>query len=137
MSHISKKQLDTKTKNSIQNDFKYLLTNEKNRFEIFNDLLTETERIMLAKRFAVVLLLNKKIPQHIIAEKLKVSKSTVLRLNHDYSNGRFSSFINNIKKSKEKERDILKKLERILTLGMPQYASKKERWEWMNSLIEK
>jgi len=45
------------------------------------DLFTPTERIMLAKRLAIAALLVKELPYHEISEKLRVSTSTVARVN--------------------------------------------------------
>ena len=47
---------------------------------IFIDLLTQAERIMLAKRVAIVYLLLKKIEYYNICKRLKVSSATVSRM---------------------------------------------------------
>ena len=44
---------------------------------IMNDLVSPTEKIMIAKRIAVIYLLTKKIDQQIISRTVKVSLSTV------------------------------------------------------------
>lgn len=48
-------------------------------FEIIDDILYPTEKIMVAKRVAIIYLLTKEIPQNTIAETLKVSTGTVSR----------------------------------------------------------
>lgn len=45
------------------------------------DLLTPTERIMLAKRLAIAAFLIEGLPYHAISEMLKVSTSTIGRVN--------------------------------------------------------
>lgn len=45
--------------------------------KIFVELLTPAERIMLAKRVAIIYLLSKKIEYYNICERLKVSSATV------------------------------------------------------------
>lgn len=47
--------------------------------KIFVDLLTPAERIMLAKRVAIIYLLMKKIEYYNICDRLKVSPSTVAK----------------------------------------------------------
>lgn len=47
--------------------------------EIINDILSPTERIMIAKRITIIYLLIKGIDQRSIAKTLKVSTSTVSR----------------------------------------------------------
>jgi len=47
--------------------------------KIFIDLLTPAERIMLAKRVAIIYLLLKKIEYYNICDRLKVSQATVAR----------------------------------------------------------
>ncbi|MCR4276674.1 MAG: Trp family transcriptional regulator [Candidatus Roizmanbacteria bacterium] len=47
--------------------------------KIFVDLLTPAERIMLAKRVAIIYLLIKKIEYYNICDRLKVSPSTVAK----------------------------------------------------------
>ncbi|MEK7177760.1 MAG: Trp family transcriptional regulator [Patescibacteria group bacterium] len=47
--------------------------------KIFIDLLTPAERIMLAKRVAIIYLLLKKIEYYNICERLKVSSATVAK----------------------------------------------------------
>ena len=47
--------------------------------KIFVDLLTPAERIMLAKRVAIIYLLLKKIEYYNICDRLKVSPTTVAR----------------------------------------------------------
>ena len=52
----------------------------KNEFKkIFVDLLTPAERIMLAKRVAIIYLLMKKIEYYNICDRLKVSPTTVAK----------------------------------------------------------
>lgn len=45
--------------------------------QIINDLFSETERIMIIKRIAIIYLLMKNIEQRVIGEVLRVSPSTV------------------------------------------------------------
>ena len=54
--------------------------NKKEEFlRVINDLFSPVERIMIAKRIAIIYLLLKKIDQSTICQVLKVSSSTVAR----------------------------------------------------------
>lgn len=56
-------------------------TSSRSEFKkIFFDLLTPAERIMLAKRVAIIYLLMKKIEYYNICDRLKVSSATVSKI---------------------------------------------------------
>jgi len=69
--------------------------NSKDFYEVINDLLSPTERVMIAKRIAIIFLLIKNIEFQNICQVLKVSSSTV---------SKFSLL-------KEKESPIIKNLQ--------------------------
>lgn len=48
--------------------------------QIFSTLLTETERVMLAKRLGIIYFLNEKVHESEIAEAVKVTRQTVARI---------------------------------------------------------
>lgn len=54
-------------------------TGSKTRNRIFKEILTKTERLMIAKRLAMIYLVQKDTATHTISEMLKVSPSTVAR----------------------------------------------------------
>ena len=109
MPHVSKKKLDKKTRGKL---FSKLLTvfghaqNHRDLAHLFDEILTETEKIMLAKRLAMVLMLDSDIPWHRIAEALSVSTSTVTRYSLGVEKGRYD-FIRNISK---KDKTYLEKI---------------------------
>jgi len=80
MVQISKRKLSDKTLSKL-----FLLLfhtvgkkNKQEQFEkIINDLFSDTERIMIIKRVAIIYLLLKEIDQKTITDVLKVSSSTV------------------------------------------------------------
>lgn len=82
MPHVSQRNLDSKTQKQIVSTFEMVLgkmnKNETNTF-LFS-LLSETERLMLAKRLAIGLLLDSGIDQSSIAEYLSVTRETVNRI---------------------------------------------------------
>lgn len=52
-------------------------TGKERFFNIFEDIFSPTEKMMIAKRVAIIYLLIKGIEQKIIADKIKVSTATV------------------------------------------------------------
>lgn len=79
---ISKKPLSEKMLIKIYKLFFEVISrfnDQTDFYEIFNDILYLTEKIMIAKRVAIIYLLIKGINQDDIADTLKVSSATVSR----------------------------------------------------------
>lgn len=80
MPRVSKNKLDNKTFYQISEKLfkaaKYLKS-EKEAAQFFSDLLTKTERIMLAKRLSIIIMLEAGYPFKVINEVLKVSEGTI------------------------------------------------------------
>jgi len=83
MSQISKRQLGRKLELKIYDSFWRVIANIKKREEVsdfFSDCLTPTERVYLAKRMAIAVLLSKGYDYRSISNMLKVSTGTVGRV---------------------------------------------------------
>ena len=83
MTHVSRRKLPAKTRQQILDGLLFVLTNIKSgkEMEQFLDaFLSETEKIMLAKRLAIVFLLEEGIEEMEIAETLNVTQATVSRI---------------------------------------------------------
>jgi uncharacterized protein YerC len=81
MPHISKKKLDRDTVSKLE---KYITSvikdaGSKTRVNIFDELLTKTEKIMMAKRIGMLFLLKKGLSPYKISMLLGVSFSTADR----------------------------------------------------------
>ena len=81
MPHISQKKLDKKTRSDLEKHLYTLFrdTGSQTRIRVLEELLTETEVIMLAKRIGMLLLIKKGISSYKISDLLGVSASTVKR----------------------------------------------------------
>ncbi|MCW9054580.1 MAG: helix-turn-helix domain-containing protein [Candidatus Pacebacteria bacterium] len=81
MPHVSKKDIDERITQKLDQHFTHLLRNSgsRTRVDIFNELLTETERTMLAKRLGMLLLIRKGYSSYKISQVLGVSPSTAER----------------------------------------------------------
>ncbi len=82
MPHVSKVKLDKKLENELLKMLEVVLgrlsKNEMNSFLV--SLLSSTERLMLAKRLAVIILLKQGLSENSISLKLGVTRETVARL---------------------------------------------------------
>jgi uncharacterized protein YerC len=83
MPQVSKVKLNKKVEKELLHNFNLVLANIKQEKEMdyfLNSLLTKTERIMLAKRLAIVILLKEGVFQSRIAGVLGVTQATVSRM---------------------------------------------------------
>ena len=127
MPHVSKKRLDKKTLGKIFGKLISILSraqNDKRLALLLDELLTETEKIMLAKRLAMILMLSGQTPQHRISEALKVSPSTLSRFSLAMEIGKYD-LIRSI--SKKDRVDLEKIIWLLLTAGgiMPPRSGRK------------
>jgi uncharacterized protein YerC len=129
MPHVSGRKLKKKTSDKI---FKKLIrtfedAHQHNFLAFFNELFTDTEKKMLAKRLAIIFLLNKEIPQHRIVDVLHVSSSTVARMSLNMEIRKYNSLL---KITSRKENELVNLIEFILTAGgsLPPIAGR-GRWK--------
>src|SRR3990167_4978415 len=118
MPHVSSKKLKKEHLIKLYSEFGTALEKSarKSWMKFFlNDFLTRTEKIMLAKRFAVIYLLWKDLPASYIAEALCMSPATISRMSLKYDIGKYSSLLRTIK---DENKDIWKILEKILRAGL-------------------
>lgn len=130
MPHISSKKLKKEHLQKLYNEFSVALEKsaKKSWAKIFlNDFLTRTEKIMLAKRFAVIYLLSKDVPASYIAESLCMSPATIFRMSLKYDIGKYSSLLKAIK---DENKEIWKILEKILKAGLPPRVGR-GRWKFL------
>lgn len=81
MPHLSKKVLTPKIRTAIEKQTLSLLadTSSAKRRQILNELFTPTEKLVLAKRLALITLITKKVSARKICDDLGISTSTVSR----------------------------------------------------------
>lgn len=130
MPHISSKKLKKEHLQKLYNEFSIALEKsaKKSWAKFFlNDFLTRTEKIMLAKRFAVIYLLSKEVPSSYISEALGMSPTTIARMSLKYDIGKYHSLLKTIT---DKNKDIWKILEKILKAGLPPRVGR-GRWKFL------
>lgn len=83
MPHVSKNSLSRKAEESLIQTLELVLARLSKEEEIKGfllSLLSPTERLMLAKRFAIILLLRENLSDLEIAQSLHVTRETVSRM---------------------------------------------------------
>lgn len=89
MPQISRNKISTKLEQEINEEFREILRiigNESEMDLFITSFLTKTEKLMLSKRFAVARLLLRGWGWREVSEFLKVSKSTVNRMQRELDN---------------------------------------------------
>ena len=99
------------------------------RKKIIREMLTGTERLMLAKRLAIICMLGEGVPFEDIGTKLKVSSSTVSRLWAAMQKGAFQETIRAAKNSKTSK--LVEFLEFVLSAPRSRHAS---RWKFIDEV---
>lgn len=111
--------------------------------QFLDEILTSAEKIMLAKRFAIIVMLYRKQSYSSIMKTLKVSQTTVAKINLELKKGEFdfitSQFqkvkVQKIGKRKGKEGNFWVALEILIQAGMPPMG--KGRWKFLDELDRK
>lgn len=130
MPHISAKKLKKEHLQKLYNEFSMALekSSRKSGTKVFlTDFLTRTEKIMLAKRFAVIYLLSLNVPSSYISNALGMSPATIARMSLKYEIGKYSSLLRSVKNT---DRNIWDILEKILRAGLPPIAGR-GRWKFL------
>ncbi len=141
MTRISSRPIKEGIANKISNHLITYIASIKTKKEskkFLNELLSDSERLLLAKRLAIVIMLEHGHSYVTIEKTLSVSSNTISRISHEKDNGRYhfvekrSEIRNGIKKVND--RDGLDAIEKILLAGMPPRG--KGRWNFLNELTE-
>jgi uncharacterized protein YerC len=129
MPHISGKKLKDETLRELYSQLIVVLekgSGRKGIRPVLNDLFTRTEKIMLAKRLAVIVLLARGVPVHKVANSLAMSPSTVNRMSAQLEMGRYQNISAIFSKNVGKK--VVDLIEEILYILPP----KAGRGRWRN-----
>ena len=136
MPHVSRKKLKKEQFEKIYEKLALVFNeagkNKKSEL-ILEEFLTTTEKIMLAKRLAVIFMLNEKVSIYHISETLFVSPSTVDRISLKYESGEYYYLSKITKKNRPEIWDILKTL---ILIGITPKCGK-NRWKWFYEIDKK
>ena len=135
MTHISRKKIKKDVASELADQFLTFLSLARTKQDariLAQELLSQTERVMLAKRLAVVVLLVRGYTFEQIEETLGVTRQTVVRLWRETKDGRYEKIIRYARKHTRhfKHESFLDAFIRVIHLGMPPRAGK--RWQQLD-----
>ena len=138
MTHISRKKIKKDVADELADQFLTFLSLTRTKQDartLARELLSQTERVMLAKRLAVVVLLVRGYTFVQIEETLGVSRQTVVRLWRETKEGRYEKIVRYARKhtSHFKKESFLDAFIRVIHIGMPPRAGK--RWQQLDKLM--
>jgi uncharacterized protein YerC len=133
MSQISKKKLGYFVSSKISDQFVDTLIglNNKNKGrEFVNELFTETEKIMLAKRLGAIVMLKDGYSNYRVSRHLQLSSSTVFKLSKAVKKSQYS-FLDEFFSNKKVRMEFLKKVLYYSRGGLPSRTGR-DRWKFLN-----
>ena len=136
MPHISSKKLDDKYFEKIYNQLISVFdtAGTARKSDIFlRELLTDTEKVMFAKRLAVICMLYEGVSDAYIAEVLLLSPTTINKISLKYEIGKYP-YISNILKNNS--RSIWNIFEQMVRDGVSKKLGKK-RLSWLDDIDRK
>ena len=101
--------------------------------EVLGQLLTSTEKVMLAKRLAVIAMLARDIPIHDIAESLSMSPSTVDIMSLKFETDSYADIV----KGGLRKTDIGDVIDMIQTVGGIMRLRDKGRWKFLDDALRR
>jgi len=132
---VSRRLLDKDVSGEINSSFVSLISSLKNRSEVENfltDFLTREEKLMLAKRLAVSLMLTRGYTVGTICEVLKVSKETI-RSSRSWLETKGETYkrvLEKLRKAQEAN-EFWKKVDKIIDKALlPVKPDRKSRAKW-------
>ncbi len=136
MPHVSKEQLEEKVLLRIYEQFASAVSPASGKKEaVLSNILTKTEKIMLAKRLAVIFMLLEGASFYNINSVLNVSVSTAARFEKKINKGEYAE-IARIFYAKRKRKDFWDTLEVLVRAGLPSIAGR-GRWKWLYEMENK
>ncbi len=138
MTHVSKKRIKKDVANELADQFLTFLSLARTNpaaSVLANELLSQTERVMLAKRLSVVVLLVRGYSFTQIEEALGVTRQTVVRLWKETKKGRYEKIMRYARQHTRhfKKESALDTFIRVIHLGMPPRSGK--RWQQLDKLM--
>jgi uncharacterized protein YerC len=104
VTHISKYHLEQTELDNLYNELIHVFdrSSRKNKTKsVLNEFFTATEKIMLAKRLAVIALLSQRVPPGTISKTLAMSPVTIDLMSVKYESGRYEQLIKEVLAEKD------------------------------------
>ncbi len=120
MAHLSQKKMEPGIQKLLEEELLSFLTRHKTGMRLAQELLTETELLMLAKRLAAIFMLENEFSYYRISKTLSLSPSTVRRLHKGLVTDAYPA-AEEIVHERREQKEFQKRLGKILRLGLPPY----------------
>jgi uncharacterized protein YerC len=134
MPHVSKHPLKSRVREKITKQLVKFIVRSSRGTAVLDELLTDTETIMLAKRLAAIFMILKDFSYYRISRTLKISTSTVKRLHQSVLTHEYPTFEKIIGNKKEQDQ-FWKTVEMLLRAGMPPRG--KGRWRRVYEIMDR
>lgn len=139
MPHVSRKRLKKEIATELADQFLTFLSLAQNKKEariLANELLSQTERVMLAKRLAVVVLLVRGYSFTQIQDALGITRQTVIRVWKDMKTRKYDKIARYTREHTKhfKREAFMDDLIRMIHFGMPPRAGH-GRWKFLNKSL--
>ncbi len=123
MAQVGKQELRSLTRKAIAQQMNQALfaADRSLSRELFDELITDVEQLMFAKRLATILMLADEQSYYRVQQSLGVSPSTSKRLHGLLIRGAFPS-IERLLEDKRKRAELIQSVEQILQAGLPPRA---------------
>lgn len=105
MTNISKQNIKNSNYEIAYRELTTLISrlNKTNAHFLIEELLTESEKVMLVKRFAATFMFSQNYSPYRVSDTLGMSDSTARRIYQQYRNGNFTNLLKAIPKKTESE----------------------------------
>ena len=139
MPHVSRKKIKKEIATELADQFLTFLSLAQTKKEariLANELLSQTERVMLAKRLATVVLLIRGYSFTQIEDALGVTRQTVIRIWKAMKEGKYDKITRYAREHTKhfKQETFMDELIRVIHFGMPPRAGK-GRWKFLNKSL--
>lgn len=134
MAYVSRKRLAKKVSGDIQARLLKTVTGSRVKTSganLLEELLTRTEREMLAKRLSALFLLTQGLSAYRVHKMLHMSPTTMRRMQIGLERGKYPHIISFVQKRKERE-EFWNWIETLARMGMPERG--RNRWKWLDDL---
>jgi Trp operon repressor len=134
MPHVSRKKIPLKIWQTIWKDLVGKVSvarHPKETRALLGGLLTKTEKVMLAKRLAAIILISRGYSPYEVSQILCMSDSTTKRFSAGVDLKKFSELIAFVEKQRG---SFWESVEQLLRVGLPPYG--KGRWRRMHTTYE-
>ncbi len=129
-----KKGVSEHINNRLINVITSLETNSSTK-NFLNELLTESEKITLAKRLAIIFMLQENLSWYRISELIKVSDTTVKKVSQDINLDKYK-YILRIVRLRKNRMTFWKGMDLVLKMGIPSIVGAGQ-WNILDEIYEK